>query len=149
MAIERTLVLVKPDTVQRGLAGRLITRLEEKGFQLAAAKLLLMDEKRAERLYEPHVGKPFYPPLVKYMTSGPIIALCVQGHDAISQVRTLMGATNPSQAAPGSIRGDWAQRLDFNCVHGSDSAESAQRELPIFFESGEIIDYTANFTEWS
>lgn len=149
MAIERTLVLIKPDTVQRGLAGRLITRLEEKGFQLAAVKLLRMDDARAARLYEPHLGKPFYPPLVKYMTSGPIVALCVQGHGAIDQVRTLMGATDPSKAAPGSIRGDWAQRLDYNCVHGSDSLESAQRELPIFFEPHELIDYEANFTKWS
>ncbi|MBM3460658.1 MAG: nucleoside-diphosphate kinase [Armatimonadetes bacterium] len=148
MATEKTLVLIKPDSVQRGLAGRIISRFEEKGFQLCGVKLIHMDSSRAARLYEPHLGKPFYDPLVKYMTSGPIVALCLSGHNAIEQVRTLMGATNPSQAAPGSIRGDFAQRVDYNCVHGSDSAESAQRELPIFFEPGEIVDYEANYTKW-
>ncbi len=148
MATERTLVLIKPDTVQRGLAGQLIARLEAKGFQLAGAKLLQMDAQRAERLYEPHVGKPFYPPLVEYMTSGPIVALCVQGHGAVDQVRTLMGATDPSKAAPGTIRGDWGQRVDRNCVHGSDSAESAAREIPIFFATSELLEYSAAFTAW-
>ena len=149
MAIERTLVLIKPDIVQRGLIGRLITRFEEKGFQLAGCRLIQLDAARAGRLYEPHVGKPFYDGLVQYMSSGPIVALCVQGHDAIDQVRTLMGATNPSKAAPGTIRGDWGQRMDFNCVHGSDSPESAQREIPIFFGDGELVEYEANFTKWS
>ena len=149
MAIERTLILVKPDSVQRGLAGKLIARIEEKGFQLAGCKLLQMTEDHAAKLYEPHIGKGFYPSLVEYMTSGPIIALCVQGHSAVEQMRNLMGATNPVQATPGSIRGDWAQRVDKNCVHGSDSLESAQRELPIFFAEGEIIDYTAAFTQWT
>ncbi len=148
MALEKTLVLIKPDSIQRGLAGRLIARFEDKGLRLVGTRLLHMDAARAARLYEPHVGKPFYDGLVKYMTSGPIMALCVEGYDAIGQVRTLMGATDPSKAAPGTIRGDWGQRLDNNCVHGSDSLESAARELPIFFEAHELCDYEANFTRW-
>jgi nucleoside-diphosphate kinase len=148
MSRQKTLVLIKPDSVQRGLAGQIIGRFEAKGMQLAGLKLLHMDASRAARLYEPHVGKPFYEGLVKYMTSGPIVALCIEGHNAIEQVRTLMGATNPSQAAPGTIRGDFAQRVDNNCVHGSDSAESAARELPIFFDEGEIASYEAHFTKW-
>lgn len=148
MSKQRTLILIKPDSVQRGLAGQIIGRLEAKGLQLAGLKLLHMDATRAAKLYEPHVGKPFYDGLVKYMTSGPIIALCVEGYNAIDQVRTLMGATNPSAAAPGTIRGDFGQRVDNNCVHGSDSPESAARELPIFFEEGEIVTYEANFTKW-
>lgn len=148
MSKQRTLILVKPDTVQRGLAGQLISRLEAKGMQLVGVKLFKMDAARAGRLYEPHVGKPFYDGLVKYMTSGPIVALCVEGHNAIDQVRTLMGATDPSKAAPGTIRGDWGQRVDNNCVHGSDSPESAARELPIFFDDHELVTYEANFTAW-
>lgn len=148
MAKQRTLILIKPDTVQRGLAGQLISRLEAKGMALIGARLLKMDAARAGRLYEPHLGKPFYDGLVKYMTSGPIIALCVEGHNAIEQVRTLMGATDPSKAAPGTIRGDWGQRVDNNCVHGSDSPESAARELPIFFEAHEMVEYEPSFTTW-
>lgn len=148
MSKQRTLILIKPDSVQRGLAGQIIGRLEAKGLQLAGLKLLHMDAARAAKLYEPHVGKPFYDGLVGYMTSGPIVALCVEGYNAIEQVRTLMGATNPSQAAPGTIRGDFGQRVDNNCVHGSDSPESAARELPIFFGEGEIVSYEANFTKW-
>lgn len=148
MSKQRTLILVKPDSLQRGLAGQLIARLEAKGMQLIGTKLLRMDAARAGRLYEPHVGKPFYDPLVEYMTSGPIIALCVEGYAAIDQVRTLMGATDPVKAAPGTIRGDWGQRVDRNCVHGSDSPESAAREIPIFFDDKELVSYEANFAQW-
>lgn len=151
MAKQKTLVLIKPDVIQRGLAGQLIARLEAKGLQLLGARLLRMQPEQAGRLYEPHFGKPFYEPLVKYMTSGPILALCVSGHGAIDQVRTLMGATDPANAAPGTIRGDWGQRLDYNCVHGSDSPESAAREIPIFFAEGDLAHYDredASFTTW-
>ena len=148
MAKERTLVLIKPDSVQRGLAGRIIARFEERGFQLAGARHLQMDADLAARLYEPHVGKGFYPPLVEYMTCGPIVALCVEGYGVIDAVRKMMGATDAAKAEPGTIRGDFGQRIDRNCVHGSDSLESAMREIPIFFSEKDLVDYTATFTQW-
>ena len=146
--LQRTLVLVKPDAVQRGLIGNIISRFENRGLALVGLKLIHMDKSRAAKLYEPHLGRPFYDPLVNYMTSGPIVALAVEGVNAIPVVRKMMGATNPSEAEPGTIRGDFAQRLDFNCVHGSDSPENAQRELPIFFESHELIGYDPAHTLW-
>lgn len=146
--MEQTLVLLKPDSVQRGLVGKLAARFEEKGFQLCALKLVWMPRKQAEELYSPHVGKGFYEPTVTYMTSGPIVAMVLGGVEVISQVRSMMGATNPQSAAPGSIRGDFGQRIDRNCVHGSDSPESAQREIPIFFSPDEIVPYEADFRKW-
>jgi nucleoside-diphosphate kinase len=148
MAVERTLVLIKPDAVGRGLIGRIIARFEERGFQIAGMKLMRMDEALAARHYEAHVDKPFYPPLVKFMTSGPLVALAVQGDNAVASVRKMMGATNPAAAEPGTIRGDFCQRVDYNCVHGSDSPEAAVREVGIFFDGKELIDYEANFTRW-
>lgn len=139
--LQKTLVLVKPDAVTRGLIGNIVGRFETRGLAIKGLKLIQMDDKLAGNLYAPHEGKPFYNDLVSYMTSGPIVALCLEGVNAISIVRTMMGATNPVEAAPGTIRGDFAQRLDCNCVHGSDSPESASRELPIFFGEGEILDY--------
>ena len=149
MEKQRTLVLIKPDSMQRGLAGRIIARFEERGYQLAGARLLRMDKTLAANLYEPHVGKDFYTPLVEYMTSGPIIALCVEGYGVIDGVRKMMGATVPANAEPGTIRGDFAQRVDRNCVHGSDSPESAAREIPIFFAEKDLVDYSATFTQWT
>ncbi len=146
--LQRTLVLVKPDAVSRGLIGQIVARFESRGLAVLGMKLLQMDEARAGKLYEPHHGKPFYAPLVKYMTSGPIVALCLEGVKAIAVVRKMLGATNPAEADPGTIRGDFSQRVDCNCVHGSDSPESAARELPIFFESGEILDYDPHHTHW-
>lgn len=141
--LQKTLVLVKPDAVARGLVGNILNRFESRGLAIKGMKLVQMDSKNrlAENLYAPHEGKGFYNDLVSYMTSGPIVCLCLEGVNAISIVRTMMGATNPVEAAPGTIRGDFAQRLDANCVHGSDSPESAARELPIFFGEGEILDY--------
>lgn len=147
--VQRTLVLCKPDAVARGLVGQIVARFEARGLQLAGLKLLAMEQARAERLYEPHVGKPFHPPLLKYMTSGPIVAMVWEGANAIEIVRTMMGATNPTQAAPGTIRGDFAQRVDRNVVHGSDSPESAAREIPIFFEASELPVYQAHHAAWS
>ena len=146
--IQRTLVLCKPDAVARGLVGQIVARFEARGLQLAGLKLLAMEPARAERLYEPHVGKSFYPPLLQYMTSGPIVAMVWQGAHAIEVVRTMMGATNPTQAAPGTIRGAFAQRVDRNVVHGSDSPESAAREIPIFFEDSELPVYQAHHAAW-
>lgn len=142
--LQKTLVLVKPDAVARGLVGNILNRFENRGLVIKGMKLIQMDASHAGQLYAPHEGKPFYNDLVEYMTSGPIVCLCLEGVNAIPIVRTMMGATNPMEALPGTIRGDFAQRLDNNCVHGSDSPESAERELPIFFGNGEILDYDPN-----
>jgi nucleoside-diphosphate kinase len=146
--MERTLLLIKPDAVQRGLIGTILGRLEQKGFTLAGLKLVWMKKEQAETLYMPHKGKSFYEPTVAYMTSSPIVAVVIKGIKVIEQVRTLMGATNPQNAAPGSIRGDFGQRVDMNCVHGSDSVESADREIPIFFSAHECADYELVTSVW-
>jgi nucleoside-diphosphate kinase len=133
VADERTLVLCKPDAVARGLVGEVIGRLERKGFRLVAAELRTLDEATAKRHYGEHEGKPFFDDLVAFITSGPLVALCVEGPEAVGAVRTLMGPTNPITAPPGSIRGDYGLEIEKNLVHGSDSAESAARELALFF----------------
>ena len=133
MADERTLVLCKPDAVARGLVGEVIGRLERKGFRLLAMELRSLDEATAERHYAEHEGKPFFGDLVSFITSGPLVALCVEGPEAVGSVRTLMGPTNPITAPPGSIRGDYGLEIEKNLVHGSDSGESAARELALFF----------------
>ncbi len=133
MADERTLVLCKPDAVARGLVGEVIGRLERKGFRLVAMELRTLDEATANQHYGEHEGKPFFGDLVSFITSGPLVALCVEGPDAVAAVRTLMGPTNPITAPPGSIRGDYGLEIEKNLVHGSDSNESAARELALFF----------------
>jgi len=132
----RTLVLLKPDAVERGLVGNIISRFETKGLRLAAMELRTLDEATLERHYEEHKGKGFYAELVKFMSRGPVVAMAVEGpEDTWEIVRGMMGATNPRQAAPGTIRGDLGTIFTENLVHGSDSAESAKRELGIFFPS--------------
>ncbi len=133
MADERTLVLCKPDAVERGLVGEVIGRLERKGFRLVAVELRTLDEATAKQHYGEHEGKPFFGDLVSFITSGPLVALCVEGPEAVGAVRTLMGPTNPVTAPPGSIRGDYGLEIEKNLVHGSDSPESAARELAVFF----------------
>jgi nucleoside-diphosphate kinase len=133
VAVERTLVLCKPDAVERGLVGEVIGRLERKGFRLVAMELRTLDEATAKQHYGEHEGKPFFGDLVSFITSGPLVALCVEGPDAVGAVRTLMGPTNPITAPPGSIRGDYGLEIEKNLVHGSDSSESAARELGLFF----------------
>ena len=133
MADERTLVLCKPDAVARGLVGEVVGRLERKGFRLVAMELRTLDEATAKRHYGEHEGKPFFGELVSFITSGPLVALCVEGPEAVGSVRTLMGPTNPITAPPGSIRGDYGLEIEKNLVHGSDSPESAARELGLFF----------------
>ena len=145
---ERTLVLLKPDSLQRGLVGAIISRLEARGLKLVAAKMLQMDEALAHRHYEAHVGKGFFESVVKFMTSGPIIAMAWQGKGAIDQVRKVMGSTDPAEAAPGTIRGDWALDIERNLVHGSDGLESAERELALFFKPEEIVDYSKDVDRW-
>jgi nucleoside-diphosphate kinase len=133
MAVERTLVLIKPDAVQRGLAGEILARFERRGLTMRAARLLRVDRELAERHYAEHAEKPFFGELVEFITSSPTLALALEGEAAISVVRTTIGATNPTDAAPGSIRGDLALAMPDNLVHGSDSPESAKRELGLWF----------------
>jgi|SRR5437660_4709153 len=133
MAAERTLVLIKPDAVARGLSGEILTRFEQRGLELRAARFLRVDRELAERHYAEHVAKPFFGELVEFITSGPTLAVVLEGEGAISVVRTTIGATNPAEAAPGSIRGDLALAMPDNLVHGSDSPESAKRELELWF----------------
>ena len=136
MAIETTLVLVKPDGVRRGLAGEVVSRFERRGYDLRGARLLKISRALAAEHYAEHKGKPFYPDLVSFITSGPVLALAVRGENAILGIRSLMGATNPADSAPGTIRGDLATELSENIVHGSDSRASAKRELGLFFPDG-------------
>jgi len=135
MATERTLVLVKPDGVRRGLAGEVIGRLERKGLTLVAMELRTLDRATAEQHYAEHKERPFFGELVEFITGGPLVALVVEGPNAVTGTRRLMGVTNPVEATPGSIRGDYALEIGQNLVHGSDSPESAQREIGIFFPS--------------
>jgi len=133
VADERTLVLCKPDAVARGLVGEVVGRLERKGLSLVAMDLRTLDEATAKQHYAEHEGKPFFDELVRFITSGPLVAICVEGPDAVAAVRTLMGPTDPVAAAPGSIRGDYGLEIGQNLVHGSDSLASAERELALFF----------------
>jgi nucleoside-diphosphate kinase len=132
---ERTLVLVKPDGVRRGLVGEVISRLERKGLTLVAMELRTLDRATAERHYGEHADKPFFTDLVTFITGGPLVALVVEGHRAVEAVRTLMGVTDPVQATPGSLRGDYALEIGQNLVHGSDSPQSGVREVALFFPS--------------
>jgi nucleoside-diphosphate kinase len=135
MATQRTLVLVKPDGVRRGLAGEVIGRLERKGLALVAMELRTLDRATAEKHYAEHSEKPFFGELVDFITGGPLVALVAEGPNAVPATRRLMGVTNPVESTPGSIRGDYALEITFNLVHGSDSPESAEREIGIFFPS--------------
>ena len=146
--METTLVLLKPDAVQRGLVGTITTRLESTGLKIVGMKFMRVSNDLAERHYAEHVGKPFFEGLVSFITSGPIVAMALEGDGAISIVRKTMGATNPADSAPGSIRGDYATDIGRNLVHGSDSSESAARELALFFDDGEIIDYARSTDAW-
>jgi nucleoside-diphosphate kinase len=133
VATERTLVLVKPDGVRRGLAGEVISRLERKGLTLVAMELRTLDKEAAEQHYAEHAKRPFFGELVEFITGGPLVALVVEGPNAVAATRRLMGVTNPVEATPGSLRGDYALEIGQNLVHGSDSPESAKREIGIFF----------------
>jgi nucleoside-diphosphate kinase len=146
--MQRTLVLVKPDAVQRGLAGEVISRLERKGLKLVGVKMMRVDESLARQHYEAHVERPFFPSLLAFITSSPIVALAVEGPNAIDITRGVMGATNPLEATPGSIRGDMALSVGPNLIHGSDSEEAAARELALFFGDDELLDYTRDMDRW-
>lgn len=146
--MERTLVLLKPDSVQRGLVGEVISRLESRGLKIVAAKMLRIDEGMATRHYGAHVGKPFFQGLVAFITSGPIIAMVLESHNAVETTRATMGATNPLEATPGTIRGDLAIDIGRNLVHGSDSTETARSEIALFFSPREILDYSRDVETW-
>ncbi len=146
--MEQTLVLVKPDGVQRGLAGEVISRLERRGLKLVAMKLMQVDEALARQHYGEHVERPFFPGLVGFITSSPIVAMVWEGEKAIELARQTMGATDPVNSAPGTIRGDLGVNIGRNLVHGSDGPESAQREVSLFFKPEEILTYPRSTDPW-
>jgi nucleoside-diphosphate kinase len=146
--MERTLIILKPDAVQRGLSGQILTRFENKGLQIVGCKFMKIAMATAETHYAPHKGKPFYEGLVKFMTSSPVLVLALAGKDAITIARNLMGATFGSKAAPGTIRGDFGVSNSFNLIHGSDSAEAAQKELGLFFKAEELLDWKPTIQSW-
>ena len=137
--MEKTLVLIKPNGVQRGLVGQVLHRYERKGLKMTGLKLLHLSAEKAAQLYAPHQGKPFYQSLVNFMTSDPLVAVCLEGQNTIEIVRLINGATNPVESQPGTIRGDFSNHLTENVVHASDSVENAARELQILFDPGEIL----------
>lgn len=147
-AVETTLIILKPDAVQRALIGRIIARFEDKGLQVVGCKMMRIDQALAERHYEAHKGKPFYNGLVRFMTSAPVLVLAVRGVGAIAISRKMMGATFGSGAEPGTIRGDFGVSNSFNLIHGSDSPETAERELALFFDRGELFEYDRAIDQW-
>jgi nucleoside-diphosphate kinase len=145
---ERTLVLVKPDGVQRQLAGRIIARFEERGLKIVGLKLVNVDRDLAERHYAIHMGKPFFEGLVAFITSSPLVAMVLEGPNAIGMVRTMVGATKPTEAAPGTIRGDLAMEMIPNLIHASDGPETAETELAIWFRPDELVSYEREIDRW-
>jgi len=148
-SLERTLVLIKPDGVKRGLVGEILSRFERKGLKVLAAKTLKVTPEHAQRHYAEHQGKPFYPSLIQHITSGPVVAFALEGRSAIAVVRLLTGATNPQTAAPGTIRGDYGLGITANLVHASDAPESAARELALYFTEEEYLGYSRTGEEFS
>ena len=146
--MERTLVLIKPDAMQRGLAGGILARLERRGLRIAAMRFFQMDAALARRHYAEHDGKPFFEGLISYITACPIIAAVFEGTDAVEVVRKTMGATNPAAAEPGTIRGDLGLERGRNLIHGSDSLESARREIALFFREEEVHTYSRDVDSW-
>lgn len=146
--MERTLVIVKPDAVQRGLIGEIVGRLERRGLRIVAMKLMQIKPTLAERHYAVHKGKPFYAGLIQYITSAPVVVMVLEGKNAIEDVRRTMGATNPAEAAPGTIRADLGLEIGRNLVHGSDGAETAAFEIPLFFGDEEILEYARDVDRW-
>jgi nucleoside-diphosphate kinase len=146
--MERTLVLLKPDAVQRRLIGRIISRIEEKGLKIVGLKMIRVSRELAEKHYAEHREKPFYPELVSFITSAPVVAMVVEGPKAVETVRKMMGKTNPLEAEPGTIRGDFGLSVTMNLIHGSDSQASAAREIALFFREDEILSYTTADSAW-
>ncbi len=148
MAVERTLILAKADAVVRGLVGDVLARFERRGYTILGLKLMRVSEQQAKQHYAEHEGKPFFAGLVEYITATPVVAMVIEGEDAIEGCRTTIGATNPIKAAPGTIRGDYGQTIGRNLVHGSDSAASAEREAKIFFRDDELFPRAHVLGEW-
>src|SRR6267143_3986127 len=146
--MERTLIIVKPEGVQRGIIGNIVTRFEQRGLKFVGLKLIHITPALAEQHYRVHKGKPFYPGLVKHITSGPVVVGVVEGPKAISVVRTTMGATNAAEAIPGTIRGDYALEIGFNIIHGSDGPETAAQEINLFFRPGELLNFPLDVDKW-
>ncbi|GAC1389019.1 MAG: nucleoside-diphosphate kinase [Ktedonobacteraceae bacterium] len=146
--MEQTLIIVKPEGVQRGIVGNVLTRFEQRGLKFAALKLIHITPQLAEEHYGVHKGKAFYAGLVKHITSGPVVVGVLEGPKVISVVRTTMGATNAAEAIPGTIRGDYALEIGFNIIHGSDSAENAAQEINLFFKPEELVSYTVASEPW-
>lgn len=148
MTKELTFVMLKPSTVTRGLIGQVIARFENKGLKIVGLKMHTITQAEAEQLYSVHKGKPFFPSLVEYITSAPVVAMVVEGNDAVKVVRGMIGATNPKEAAAGTIRGDLAMETTKNVIHASDSAENAQIEMKIFFQPGQLTNYSRADEDW-
>ena len=148
MAMERTYLMVKPDGVQRGLVGEIMSRFEKKGLKLVAAKLMVIPKETAEKHYAEHKDKKFFPSLISYITSGPVFAMVWEGENAVQVCRNIMGKTNPQESAPGTIRGDYCMVTGVNIIHGSDSPESAAREICIFFRPEDLVDYKRDSDKW-
>lgn len=146
--MERTLILAKPDALQRGLIGQIIDRFERRGLKLIGLKLIQMSDKLASEHYSVHKGKPFYEGLISYITSGPVVAMVLEGMDGISAARMTMGETNPAAALPGTIRGDLGMEIGRNLVHGSDSQENAQKEISLFFTGEEMVLWQRDGDKW-
>ena len=146
--VERTFVMLKPDAVQRGLAGEILGRFERRGLRIVALKSVQVSQELAERHYAVHKGKPFYPGLIRYITSGPVVAMVLEGTNAIEAARSTMGATNPTKAAPGTIRADLALEMGRNLVHGSDGAETAAFEIGLWFGESELMSYDRTIDPW-
>jgi len=146
--VEKTFVMIKPDGVQRNLIGEIISRFERKGLKAVGMKMLQVTKELAAEHYGEHRDKPFYNELIDFITSGPVVAMVWEGANAISIVRTMMGKTNPAEAAPGTIRGDFAVSTGNNVIHGSDSPESAEREIKLFFTAAELIEYEKTGSKW-
>jgi nucleoside-diphosphate kinase len=148
MAKERTLIIVKPDATQRGLIGPILARLEARGLKVAGLKLARVPRDLARRHYAEHEGKPFYEKLIDYITSAPVVVGCLEGTNAVQIVRNTVGATDPANATPGTIRGDWALEIGRNLVHASDRVETAERELALWFNDGELVNYERDTDRW-
>ena len=146
--MERTLIILKPDAIHRRLVGRIVQRFEDKGLVILGMKFMQMSRELAERQYGPHKGKPFYPGLIDYITSGPVVVMVLQGERCVEITRTLMGKTFGYEAQPGTIRGDFGASQTYNLVHGSDSPETAEMEIALHFTADELVDYTPAGNEW-
>ncbi|WP_175073017.1 nucleoside-diphosphate kinase [Terribacillus sp. AE2B 122] len=146
--MEKTFLMVKPDGVQRGLIGEIVTRFEKKGLKLLAGKIMVVTEEQAKMHYIEHESKPFFGSLISYITSGPVFAMVWEGKDSVALTRSMIGATKPTDAAPGTIRGDYAVEMSRNLIHGSDSVESAEREIANMFKADELVSYEQATAKW-